>query len=180
MKEFGQYEGGTAMCRHVRQKKGLLAVIGVGNSLRGDDGIGPWLVEHLSRSEMENVCAFDLGCYTSYASDLIAAHESSIIIDAVLVWETGGDGPIVAAFALADLKSLPQQIKSTHGFSWLDQVRLAEAGQTNKKIIFFGVPVHDEVWNEGLSAAMKKRLPRLQSDLQRLIAETRNEMSIYA
>ena len=64
--------------------KGKIVVVGIGNPLRGDDGLGPALIAQLKSKRKEMVC-FDVGSSPeSYARAIIKEKPDTIlIVDAV-------------------------------------------------------------------------------------------------
>lgn len=99
-------------------------VIGLGQEVAGDDGIGFAVVEAVRREERG-------GIRTEFVSDpsdlvhLLATSDPVVIVDAVI----GGGSPpgTVAAYEAAAFSSLPQSSVSTHGIGIRQAIDLARA-----------------------------------------------------
>ena len=67
-------------------------VIGLGNPLRGDDGVGPRLVEELARREMPpGVQVLDGGAVGLGLLDLVEGRERVIVVDAAEMGRKPGE-----------------------------------------------------------------------------------------
>ncbi len=145
-----------------------LCIVTVGNSLRGDDGIAAALCDKLPDRVLPGVCRFDLGSYTSYLADCVRGHKAAIIIDSTCDGLSPGSVSIIDLTALLDGPEV--EIKSTHGFSVADELRLAgQLGVLPKRIIFFGVEIGEVNWKEKISPALESKLPHLVSNLSFLV-----------
>lgn len=146
-------------CIHGKPGKDGLALITIGNQLRGDDGIAAALCDALPESALQDVCRYDLGTYTGYLSDCLAGHQAAIIIDATY------NGTASGTVTLMDLSSVlanavPMNIQSCHGLSLADELRLAKKeGGLPKRIIFFGIEVNDVDWSDTPSPTLKRTMP---------------------
>jgi hydrogenase maturation protease len=150
-------------------EKGL-ALVTLGNPLRGDDGVAARLCDSLPDSVMENVCRFDLESNSSQLADCLSGHQAAIVLDATSCGATTG------TITLVDLNAAMQRtsalaIESSHGLSLLDELRLARASAfpLPSKMIMFGVEVADVNWGSGVSHELSQELPALSSRLALLI-----------
>lgn len=145
-----------------------LCIITVGNSLRGDDGIAAALCDKLPEYVLADVCRFDLGPYTSLLSKCLQGHKAAIIIDSTCDGLSPGSVTIIDLAAM--LESSDLNIKSTHGFSVADELKLADQfGVLPNRLIFFGVEIGEVNWKEKISPALEKKLPHLVSNLSFLV-----------
>ncbi len=139
-----------------------LAIIGLGNPLRGDDGIGPRLVEQLRQRPLPpGVAVIDGG--TGGLSLLFLLEEGwerVVIVDAADVGREAGD------FA----RFTPEEVRlaraadpfSFHDAGLSEVLALAEAlGHELPPIVVFGVQPGALDWREGLSEAVQRALPAL-------------------
>lgn len=145
-----------------------LCIVTVGNSLRGDDGIASAMCDQLPPRVLSDVCRFDLGTYTSYLSDCLKGHKAAIIIDSTC------DGLSPGSVSIIDLNSVLEgpslDIKSTHGFSVVDELKLAsQLGALPNRLIFFGVEICETNKKDQISPALKAKLPQLASNLAFLV-----------
>jgi hydrogenase maturation protease len=140
-----------------------LAVIGLGNPLRGDDGVGSRLVEELTRRGLpEGVTALDGG---TGGLDLLhmlegCAWQRAVIVDAADV----GRKPGQFVRFTPDQARLVQTADnfSLHHAGLSEVLALANAlGQTLPDLVIFGVQPAQIGWGEGLSQAVETALPAL-------------------
>jgi len=141
----------------VREKTVL--VLGLGNPLRGDDGVGPRVVEALNRRKLpEGVKAQDGGTGGFDLLHVLEGWERAVIVDAADVGREPGQF----------IRFTPDEarlVESADGFS-LHNAGLAEAlaladavGQPLLALVIFGVQPEKIGWGEGLSETMEAALP---------------------
>ncbi len=159
-------------CQHSHQAEPSgLALITVGNSLRGDDGIGSSLCDVLPESVMKDVCRFDLGSYTGYLHECLVGHKAAIIIDSTKNGTAPGTVSLMDLAAMLD-RATVMNVSSCHGFSLADELRIAKHyGTLPKRLIFFGVEVDAVDWTERLSSALEQKLPQLVQNLSVLVSK---------
>ena len=159
----------TPRCHHSQAEHASgLAIVTIGNSLRADDGIASALCDQLPHETMVDACRFDLGTYSNYLSECLKGHKAVIIIDSTC------DGRSPGSITIVDLNSLLESstldIKSTHGFSLLDELKLAkEQDLLPPRLIFFGVEIGEINWKESISPALQEKLPQLVKNLAFLV-----------
>jgi hydrogenase maturation protease len=158
------------LCEHnsLSTRQGL-ALISVGNQLRSDDGIAFAICSATAKMLAVQPCRFDLGSYTNYLPYCLAAHKAAIIVDATKSGAQPGTTNIVDLNAIASTAS-PMPIESCHGFSLVDEIRLLKRyTDLPLVLIFFGVEVSENSWQEQLSLPLEKKLPELTAQLYQLI-----------
>lgn len=161
---------GIPSCSHQTEGGTGLALVSIGNSLRGDDGVAAAICQGLSKKLLANVCWFDLGTYTGHLSQCLAGHRACVIVDSTCNHAEAGTIAIMDLSA-ALKRSSPLQVKSCHGLSLVDELRLAEkAGNLPGRVIFFGVEADNVDFNDQLSAAIKAKLPQLIANLSLLVS----------
>ena len=113
-------------------------IVGIGNTFRGDDGVGPWVAEALAaRGLRATVHAGD----GTGILDLLAAETALILIDAT----NSGAEPGALTFHY-----------STHRFGLAEAVETARAlDQMPKALQIYGIEGADFAAGEGLSAAVE-------------------------
>ena len=147
-------------------------ILGLGNPLRGDDGIGCRVVEELVRRGLpDGVEALDGGAAGLGLLNLGEGGERVVVVDAA---EMGrGPGEIVR-FTLADVRlaSTPDRF-SFHHAGLSEALALADAlGRALPELVIFGVQPVRVGWGEGLSPAVEAALPAL---VAAVLAEITNE-----
>lgn len=142
-----------------------IALIVVGNLLRGDDGISAVVCNALAPSLLSQVCHYDLGTYTNLIGQCLVAHRAAVIVDATCNRAPAGTVSIVDLVgALHGESSL--NIESCHGFSVLDELRLVERTQRlPENIIFFGIEIESASWGQQISDSLGRYVPILAEKL---------------
>jgi len=136
-------------------------VLGLGNPLRGDDGIGPRIVEELVRRGLpEWVAALDAGNAGLDLLNVLEGWERVVIVDAAEMGREPG----------RFIRFMPDEARLTRAgdpFS-LHDAGLGEAlalagalGRTLPELVIFGVQPAEIDWREGLSPAVESAVPAL-------------------
>lgn len=165
-------------CAGHGQRKGMV-LISIGNQLRQDDGIGPVLLDNLPQTDTVSFCRFNLGSYSSYLLDCLKGHDRAIVIDSMV--KSGQPGKIT----LLDLNELiaknqTLKLNSCHGFSLLDELKLARwQGDLPQTLYFFGIEADSCNWTEGLTPTLKEKIPTISTQLQNLMASM-NKVTSHA
>ncbi len=144
-------------------------IIGLGNPLRGDDGVGPRVVAELQRRGLpEGVAAVDGGGGGLDILRLLEGWERAIIVDAADIGRRPGE---FVRFTPEEARLLPADLSlSVHTAGLADALALARAlGQPLPSIVIYGVQPERMDWGEGLSPAVEETLPAL---LQAILSET--------
>lgn len=140
-------------------------ILGLGNPLRGDDGVGPRVVAELRRRGLpDGVEAVDGGTGGLDLLHLLEGWERAIIVDAALLGREPGEYVRFApeeAHLVEGLVSL-----SGHSAGLADTLALARAlGRRLPDIVIYGVQPERMDWEEGLSPAVEAALPRLVEEI---------------
>ena len=139
-------------------------ILGVGNTLMGDDGVGPAAVERLAaRGVPAHVRLHDAGLAASDVLGRLDPDDPLIVIDAVRA-----GGPAGAVYQ-ADVdpgapgaESLPGTAISLHELSVVPALEMeALTGRVFSNVTVFGVEPARVAWGEGLSPAVASALDRL-------------------
>ena len=159
-------------CEHFHSDvAGGLALITVGSSLRGDEGLASALSQSLTKDRCKPVCRFDLGSYSGALYECLIRHKAAIIIDST----NNGTAPgTVSILDVSYILSQPEplSISSCQGLMLSEEVRLAKKrGRLPKRIIFFGIEIDKADWNEKISAEVETKLPKLVSRLSLLVTK---------
>lgn len=141
---------------------GRVLVVGVGNRLLGDEGVGPCVIDNLSRIRMPpyvNVldCACDLLSIVSY----LDRPEKIIIVDAI---RAGGEPGRTYRFDYEELIIASDRIRSTHQVGTVDALRLLRltcAALANTEIVIIGAEPKTMELSASLSKEVKKSIPEL-------------------
>jgi len=144
-----------------------VAVVGVGNELRGDDGVGPLVAARLA-AERPGL-AVDAGTVPENHLGPILARDPEI----VLFVDAADHGAAPGTWRLAPLRALAARASSTHHASLLLMARLVEAARARCWLVGvqpaclgFGEPMSDAVRAAGeeLARALAAALPAEAAD----------------
>ncbi|MGQ9731504.1 MAG: hydrogenase maturation protease [Candidatus Zipacnadales bacterium] len=136
---------------------GRTLVIGVGSTLRGDDGVGVWVVQELARQQLpEGVEVLDGGLE---GVDLVFRFEGAervILIDAADMGCKPGEARVFNAEALGG--GLQARFSSTHGFGIREAVEFSRLIGVPPVITVVGIQPQDLSLGKGLSETLARRL----------------------
>jgi hydrogenase maturation protease len=133
-----------------------ITIIGVGNLLRKDEGIGIHVIKALQEMELSpDVSLVDGGT----SPDLIAytgAGDRMIIVDAA---KAGGEPGAIYRFKPEDLDDEKRTLASAHEMGIIENLKLMElTGNEPSEVIIIGIEPEDTGWGTELSPELKKRL----------------------
>jgi hydrogenase maturation protease len=153
--------------------RGSILVLGLGNPLRGDDGVGPRIVAELERRDLpEGVTTMDVGTAGLDLLHLLEGWDRAIVVDAADV----GLKPGQFARFTPDEARLAQNSDglSFHQVGLSGVLSLANAlGHPLPEIVIFGVQPAEIDWKEGLSPAVEAIIPKL---IEMLIKEIESQL----
>lgn len=148
-----------------------ILVIGVGNPLRGDDAVGPAVLEALSQESLpQGVVLHNIGGDAADLIDLLEDGRAAVIVDAV-----AADEEVGKVLTIDCVQPLPQQqfLSSSHAFGVAEGVELARTlGQLPSPCFIVGITANKWAMGGGLSQPMKEAVPRAVA----VVKEKLNEM----
>jgi len=137
-----------------------VAVIGVGNPYRRDDGVGRAVVTELAQNRLPGVSVAVLDGDPTQLLDAWEGMDVAVIVDAVRR-EPSCPGRI---HRLVDPSGLHHQSDagSTHGLGVTDAIRLATAlGRAPVRVVVYAVEAADVGFGTGLTAAVAAAVPEV-------------------
>lgn len=140
--------------RHrIRDKR--LVIVGVGNSLRGDDGLGPALVKRLQ--DKASAVLVDAGDVPeNYLGVIQAAQPQAVLlVDAVDLGGEPGD------CGLIEIDQLGGTSTTTHNASLALAAHVMQA-DTGADVFVLGIQPERRTFGEGLSASVKLTLDYME------------------
>jgi hydrogenase maturation protease len=140
-------------------------IIGLGNPLRGDDGVGCRVVNELTRRGLpEGVYALDAGTPGLALLDLMTGYERVILVDAA---DMGLEPGCFQRMTPAEVHLLASAGPcSLHSLGLAEVLALAQALERPlPEIVIFGIQPAQVGWQEGLSPAVGAALPALAEAL---------------
>jgi len=130
-----------------------LIVLGVGNELKSDDGVGPYIIKKLKEENIENknLLFIDAETVPENFTGKIRKEKPThlIIVDACLMDSQPGDMQIVNKYEFANIGI------STHSMSLSFFVRYLEK-DTDFRIIFVGIEPETMEWGEKPTPKVEK------------------------
>jgi hydrogenase maturation protease len=150
-------------------------VLGIGNPLRGDDGIGPRVVEELAQRGLpEGVTALDVGMGGLDLLRVLEGWERAVIVDAA---EVGREPGQIVRFTPDHVRlALATDGLSLHHVGLGEVMALADAlGQVLPEMVIFGIQPAELDWRQGLSPAVEAALPTLVDAVIEAIEEIKGE-----
>ena len=134
-------------------------VIGIGNQLRRDDGIGPAVAAHIQRREIPGIRVVITHGEPMGLLDAWAGVRLAVVIDAVATEPcTPGRWRRIAADHLAP----PCGAVGTHGFGICEALELGRVlNHVPQQLIIYAVDVGDVTVGQGLSAPVAATVPVL-------------------
>ena len=137
-------------------------LIGVGNRLSRDDGVGPVVAQALADTEW---IAIDCGTSLENATGIVSREHPDllVIVDAAMMGKKPG------AFFLLPIDATDQMLASTHGLP-LPFV-LGRIKSSAKRTVLIGIQPEDVSLGEGLSASVESSAKKLVAHLRQLTLE---------
>ncbi len=136
-----------------------ILILGVGNRIQMDDGIGVHVIEEMKKNSLpENTELFDGGTLGYDLLGIIEGRKKIIVIDAVKGQQPSGT---LYKFSPEDV-SVDNNYDSLHQLGIIEAIRLA--GLQNKvpdQIVIIGVEPEIVDWGLYLTGTVKKMIPRI-------------------
>ncbi|MFP4202184.1 MAG: hydrogenase maturation protease [Candidatus Acetothermia bacterium] len=143
---------------------GKLGVLGIGNTLKGDDGIGPVLVNRLKEKGIpDDVEVHEVGTSGMNILHYLKDLDSAVIVDALRSEGEPGD----SIFFSPDDVEEDIEVRSTHDANLLEAIELsATIGERPEEIVIMGIIPEDISIRDELSESLQDRLPELEEKLR--------------
>lgn len=151
-----------------RSKRNKTLVLALGNPLRGDDGIGVAILEHIdaNASLPSNVTLCDGGCAGLESVLLLQGYNRAIIVDAAKIggkpgaWRRWRFGQ--AMLRQCDMHTIP----SLHFAGLAEALTLGDAlGILPPEIVIYGVQPRKIGWSPGLSEPVRHAIPAICANI---------------
>lgn len=137
-----------------------ILVLGVGNILQRDDGVGVRVIEHLRSLELPaGVEVFDGGTAALDLLNVVADRQKVIVVDAV---QGGGEPGAIYRFAPNDVEVEPHPITSLHQIGLLETLAMAQhLGCSPQNVVIFGIEPKVIDWGLDLSPEVSAAVPNV-------------------
>jgi hydrogenase maturation protease len=150
-----------------------LLVLGIGNMLLTDDGVGVFAAQALQQEEWpENVRILDAGTFTHDIFYLFEGYDVVLVLDIV---HCGGTPGAIYRLTGDELVNNEKQRLSLHDIDLIDSLNMAEMLYKKRpKLLILGMePENFTSWNIGLSHAVQERFDNF-------LATAREEIRVLA
>jgi len=148
-----------------------IAVIGIGNTLRRDDGIGIVVLESLLKFyKQKEIDYLNFGVASFDLLNRLKDYDAALLIDGVDASLAAGELKI---FKLEDIELNPDRPNvSTHELNLKDLFELAKKLKLKTKIYVAGIQIRDSSYGESLSGTLKNQLERIVKEIRKFIENT--------
>lgn len=136
---------------------GKLLVMGIGNMLLTDDGVGVFAAQQLQKESLpDNVTVIEAGTFTHDIFYLFEGYAAVLVLDIV---HAHGEAGTIYALTEEELIDNDKQRLSIHDIDLIDSLRMAELLHGKKPVLHvLGMEPHDyNSWNIGLSPIVQSR-----------------------
>jgi len=159
------------------QKK--ILILGLGNEILSDDGIGPRLVKDLAKKNEGKDIEFETSCCGGLEiMEYIRDYERAIIIDAILT-KNGKPGNLYY-FTPSDF-SETSNLSNLHDVNFITALHLGNILELNLPSDLHIIAVEiieDREFNEKLTPFLEKRYPEILAELSALIKRIINSKNV--
>ncbi|WP_028573844.1 NiFeSe hydrogenase maturation protease [Desulfonatronovibrio hydrogenovorans] len=134
-----------------------LLVMGIGNILLKDEGVGVFCVQALEKEDWpENVAFVDGGTFTQDLFYLFENYDHLLVLDAV----RGGREPgTIYRLEEKDLQENSSQQVSLHDIDLLDSLKMAELLGKKPVLTVLGIEPEKIAWEMGLTQSLENAFP---------------------
>ena len=148
-----------------------ILILGVGNLLKGDDGVGLHIADLLRKEELGDTIHIKDGVSGIDILGEIAGYEKVIIIDAI---KTGGQPGNICTFSLDEFKKQePEQSFSSHNLNLPLLIQLGEKiypGKIPGDIMVIAIEADDiSTLSETCTPEVEKAIPKVIAMIKKLL-----------
>ena len=138
----------------------MIKIISLGNTLRGDDGIGPAVLQELSKMNLGgNFELIDAGSDAFILLDHLTQKEPILLIDCAKMGENPGKF-VVFPVEKSNFEALSNAI-AIHGFSFAEIYKMAVMLGKAAPCTIIGIEPKTIAFNEPLSDEVKNSIPHI-------------------
>lgn len=136
----------------------MVKVIALGNILRGDDGVGPAVLDYLRFNGVsEKAQLIEAGSDAFAVLDHLLQPEPVILIDCARMGKAPGD---VRIFHLSEITlTITEQLVSLHGFSMAEVYQMARKMGPVADCVIIGIEPGSVEFNQELTGAVRESIP---------------------
>jgi len=146
-----------------------IGIIGIGNLLNGDDGIGIVLIQKIRKRDLfPNISIFDAGTGGMKVLHLLKDLDRVLIIDAVHMDKKPGE---YVFFSPGEVQSM-EDSGGTHGSNLIQVLELSkEMGEIPEKIVIMGIQPKRTDIGEDMSEEVESRIEEMLDNLEEQVSK---------
>lgn len=153
-----------------------VALIGIGNPFRSDDGVGWFVVDTLDNVLPPSITRCKVKADPALLLHLFETHSTVFIVDATQRETTDAAWLRLDATATSALEK--EKITSTHGITLREAIELARTlGQLPKQLTLYLIPAENFEPSNTLTPSVKKAAERLATTLKKELLACTKEAS---
>jgi hydrogenase maturation protease len=142
-----------------------IAVVGIGNVVHGDDGIGAHVVRHLAAAGRAGATElYECGMRPFDILGVLLEHPTVVIVDRVV---RGSRPGTLHRLDAAELDPLSEGLRFSDGLGVPDVVRVAREMGCENRVVVLGLEPGDITPALGLSPEVSEAMPRLVASVER-------------
>ncbi len=133
-------------------------IVGVGNILLGDEGVGVHVIRELEKKKLSgNIELMDAGTGLFSVLHLLRERKKIVVIDAA----RGGKGPgAIYRISLSQIKDGHNRLLSLHEMGLVECLAALE-NEARSRIVIIGVEPNSIDWGLRLSSKLQQKLPEI-------------------
>lgn len=134
-------------------------ILGIGNILLKDDGIGVHVVKKLEDEGLpSNIEVVDGGTSTLDTLNYFLEYKKIIVIDSL---KAGYEPGTIYKIKPEDIKNYKRENLSIHDVQILDVVKIAEMYDKHPDVTIFGIEPKEIVYDTEMTDCMKRKVPEI-------------------
>jgi len=147
------------MLKNIKKNKDIL-IVGIGNILLGDEGIGVHIIKELEKLNLpDKVELLDIGIAIFSLILHISGRKKVIIVDAVKT--SDGDVGRIYRLSIEDIKKDKNKFFSLHQIGIGNILALSQLNSKLKELVIIGVGIREIKLGTGLSSCLKEKIPQI-------------------
>lgn len=133
------------------------AIIGIGNILQKDDGIGVWVVQELMKENIEDVEIIDGGTAVYDLVNTFMEFDHLIIVDSL----KAGHEPGTIYRLTANELNFREGKSSLHEIHFLDVLKMIQKLGHNPEVTVIGIEPEEICYDMSLTETVKGKIPQI-------------------
>jgi hydrogenase maturation protease len=152
------WQNSAFVSRNLEESSGMgKFVVGIGNVLLRDEGIGCHVIHALERVLLPDVEIIDGGTCPDVLQ-LLEDADKLVIVDAV---KGGGTPGQIYRFHLEDITLEQKPLLSLHDMGLVDSLKLMQLGHNIGEAVIIGVEPREIDWGLELSPELREKMPQI-------------------